>query len=137
MLLGAFDVVDCHAAPSAQVTPEVVPHRPNRGVYLVIDQPDDPSAPPAWSPEHVDQLLALEGVAGMWTFRSGTVRPDRFDQSGYHAAACYLDGDPVDVAGAVSKVVSDHWNDVATVPQFAAPFVAIPPFGWARFGNPG
>ena len=136
VMLGAFDVVECHAAPSAQVTPEVVPHRPNRGVYVVIDQPDDPGAPPVWSPQDVDALLALDGVAGMWTFKSGTVRPDRFDQSGYHVALCYLDRDPLEVAGALSKIVTNRWNDVRAVPQFAAPFVAIPPFGWANFAHP-
>ena len=54
--------------------------------------------PPAWAPEQVERLLAIDGVAGMWTFAASALRPDRFDDSGYSMTVCYLDGDPVEVA---------------------------------------
>ncbi|HXY93700.1 MAG TPA: hypothetical protein VEP49_14560 [Acidimicrobiia bacterium] len=135
-LLG-MDVVECHAAPSAPVTPEVLPERPNRGIYLAIESPDDPATPPGWTAEHLDRLLAVAGVAGLWTFTNGTVRPDRFDQTGFHATVVYLDGDPVQVAGAVAEVVTDRWNDAAVTPQLAAPFVTVRPWEWHRFSHPG
>ena len=45
---------EAHAAASALVTADVVPYRPNRGAYLVIEQTDPPGASARWSPEHVD-----------------------------------------------------------------------------------
>ena len=104
------DLVEGYAAPSALVTAEVVPYRPNRGMYLVVELPDDPSAPPAWAPEHVEALLDIDGVAGMWTFTASTLRPDRFDSTGYSITACYLDGDPVEVAKPIADVFTERWD---------------------------
>ena len=55
VMLAVGDLVAGHAAPSALVTAEVVPYRPNRGMYLVVELPDDTSEPPAWAPEHVER----------------------------------------------------------------------------------
>jgi hypothetical protein len=137
VMLGGFDLVAWHAAASALVTPEVVPYRPNRGMYLVIEQPDDASEPAAWEDEHVERLLAIDGVAGMWSFASGSLRPDRFDTTGYHLAVCYLDGDPVEVAEPVAEVVNDRWKEIAVTPEFAAPFMSVRAWEWDRFGRPG
>ncbi len=137
VMLGGFDVVDCHAAASALVTAEVVPYRPNRGMYLVIERPDDANAPAPWTDEHVEQLLAIDGVAGLWTFASGTVRPDRLDTTGYRIAVCYLDDDPVAVAGPVANVVNERWEHAGVTPEFAAPFVSVRAWEWDRFSKPG
>jgi hypothetical protein len=58
-------VTPTRRASTPDVTAEVVPHRPNRGMYLVVELPDDPGDPPPWAPEPVDRLLDLDGVAGM------------------------------------------------------------------------
>jgi hypothetical protein len=146
VMLGGFEVVACHAAERAQVTPEIVPYRPNRGVYLVIERPQvarstggptEAPTEPDWTDEQLEQLLATDGVAGMWTLRTGTVRADRFDQTGFHVAVCYLDGDPGDVANPIGKIVRDRWNSLAVVPELAAPFAAVRAFEWERFGHPG
>ncbi len=137
VMLTVGDVVGGCAAPSALVTAEVVPYRPNRGIYLVVERPDDRSKPAAWAPEHVEQLLAIDGVAGMWTFAASTLRPDRFDDSGYSMTVCYLDGDPVDVARPVADVFADRWEHAPVTPEFAAPFMTMRAWEWDRYGRPG
>ena len=86
VMLAVGDLVAGYAAPSALVTAEVVPYRPNRGMYLVVELPDDPSAPPAWAPEHVEALLDIDGVAGMWTFTAKRLatRPLRYHRVQHH-----------------------------------------------------
>jgi hypothetical protein len=137
VMLAGFDVVGCHAAPSASVTPEVVPYRPNRGMYLVVELPGTTGRPPVWTADQLERLLGIDGVGGLWTFVSGSIRPDRLDQTGYHAAVCFLDGDPADVAGPVGKVVVDRWDHTAVTPEFAAPFVSVRPWDWDRFRQTG
>ena len=137
VLLVAGNLVAGYAAPSALVTAEVVPYRPNRGMYLVVELPDDPSAPPAWAPEHVERLLDIDGVAGMWTFNWSTLRPDRFDGNGYTMTVCYLDGDPVVVAKPIAEVLADRWEHTPTTPELAAPFMTMRAWEWDRFANPG
>ena len=54
-LVSGGEPVEVHAAPSASVTAEVVPYRPNRGAYLVIEQCDPPGDSARWSAEHVER----------------------------------------------------------------------------------
>jgi hypothetical protein len=137
VMLAAGEVVAGHAAPSALVTAEVVPYRPNRGMYLVVELPDDPAEPPAWAPEHVERLLDLDGVAGMWTFVRSGVRPDRFDGTGYSITVCYLDEDPVEVAKPIAALFAERWEQTPTTPELAAPFMTMRAWEWDRFRNPG
>jgi len=138
VLLGVFDVVSCHAAPSAAITDEIVPYRPNRGMYLVVERPADDGSPFPWSPAQTDRLLAIDGVAGLWTFAANAdLRPDRFDPVHYQAAVCYLDGDPVATAGPLGELVTERWEGAPVTPELAAPFVAMRPWEWDRFCNPG
>src|SRR5262245_13827053 len=141
VVLAGFEVTACRAADRAQVTPEIVPYRPNRGVYLVIERSDRARAAtergPVWTDEQIERLLAVDGVAGMWALRTGTVRVDRFDQGGFDASVCYLDDDPLEVADRVSKVVVDRWNGLDVAPELAAPFASVRAWEWERFGHPG
>ena len=78
----------------------------NRGAYLVVERPSADGASCPWTPEQVAQLLAIDGVAGLWTFAANTeLRTDRFDPVHYHAAVCYLDGDPVAAAEPIGELV--------------------------------
>jgi hypothetical protein len=137
VLLAAFDVVSCHAAPSALVTDEIVPYRPNRGVYLVVERPADNGSSCPWSPEHVARLLAIDGVAGLWTFAANAeLRADRFDPVHYDAAVCYLDGDPVITAEPIGQLVTERWDGTPVTRELAAPFVTMRAWEWDRFRNP-
>ena len=136
-LVAGGEPVEAHAAASALVSAEVVVYRPNRGAYLVIEQADPPSAGARWSPEHVERLLAIDGVAGFWSFAPTALRPDEFSKSGYSVAVCYLDEDPVAVAPSIAAVLADRWDAGATRPAFAAPFVSLQPFDYERHAQPG
>jgi hypothetical protein len=138
VLLTALDVVSCHAAPSALVTDEIVPYRPNRGVYVVVERPGREDATWRWTGDEVERLLAIDGVAGLWTFATNTaLRPDRFDPTHYAVAFCYLDGDPVATAGPVGELLATRWDRASVTPEFAAPFVTMRAWEWNRFGQPG
>ncbi|HXY93969.1 MAG TPA: hypothetical protein VEP49_15925 [Acidimicrobiia bacterium] len=129
--------VEVHAAPSASVTADVLPYRPNRGLHLVIERSEPPGDAARWSPEHVDALLGIDGVAGMWSFAPTTLRPDEFSRSGYCVAAIYLEEEPTRVAGAVNAVLADRWSESSLTPALAAPFEALLPFDYARHARPG
>lgn len=131
-LVSGGEPVEAHAAASALVTAAVVPYRPNRGAYLIIEQTASASEAARWSPEHVDALLAIDGVAGLWSFAPTALRPDEFSKSGYSVSVCYLDEDPLGVAKPIGAVLSHRWEDAAIKPAFAAPFVSLQPFDYER-----
>ena len=139
VMLGGFDLVAMHADPTPPVTPAVLPFRPNRGMYLVIEALESESGPTAWAPSDVDALLAVDGVAGFWHFTPGSLRTDRFDPAGYSATVCYLDGDPVATAGRLDPVLADRWSHDAITPVFASPFAALRPWAtaWEQHAHPG
>jgi hypothetical protein len=129
-LVSGGEPVETHAAASASVTADVVPYRPNRGAYLIIEQTSPASEAARWSPEHVDALLAIDGVAGLWSFAPTALRPDEFSKSGYSVSVCYLDEDPLGVAKPIGAVLSERWERAAIKPAFAAPFVSLQPFDY-------
>lgn len=136
-LVSGGEPVEAHAAPSALVTAEVVPYRPNRGAYLIIEQTNPASEGARWSSDHVDALLAIDGVAGLWSFAPTTLRPDEFSKSGYSVSAVYLDEDPVNAAAPIAALLARRWESAAITPAFAAPFVALQPFDYERHSQPG
>ena len=83
---GGLVLLEAHAAPRVLVGADVVPFRPHRGVYLVVEGSGDER----WDAHHrqtgaesVRALLETEGVAGVWTFatspemRPGELQPRR------------------------------------------------------------
>jgi len=71
-LVGAFELLDAHAAARVLVSPEVVPWRPNLGIYLIVEElTDRAAAAPFLRWAHTDgvpSLLSCPGVAGVWWF---------------------------------------------------------------------
>ena len=124
-LVAGCDLVGMHAAPRALVSADVVPFRPNRGIYLVVEQ----GAP--WSDEEVAAVLALDGVAGLWTFSPTTTESDDLSKSGYGVTVVYLDEDPVEVARSINALLGSR------VPALAAPFVTLQPWEWEQHAHPG
>jgi hypothetical protein len=136
-LVSGGEPVEAHAAASAFVSADVVPYRPNRGAYLIIEQADPVSEGARWSSGHVDALLAIDGVAGLWSFAPTALRPDEFSKSGYSVSVCYLDEDPVGVAAPIAAVLAERWEGGAIRPAFGAPFVSLQPFDYERHRQPG
>ena len=128
-LVSGGEPVEAHAAASALVTADVVPYRPNRGAYLIVEQSDPPGKSAGWSPAHVEAMVAIDGVAGLWSFSPTALRPDEFSKSAYSVTVCYLDQEPLAVAAPIAAVLDDRWADRSTgatiKPAFAAPFVPL------------
>jgi hypothetical protein len=139
VMLGGFDLVATHADSTPPVTPNVLPFRPNEGMYLVLEASDRGEGPTAWASDDAAALLAVDGIAGFWHFNPGSLRTDRFDTDGFSATVCYLDGDPVATAGRLDPVMADRWKREAITPAFAAPFSALRPWawGWEQHAQPG
>lgn len=122
-LAGALAVETARAAPAARVQPGAVPFRPHTGVHLRLERADAGGPAPA---ALTDALLALPGVAGVWTF-AGAVPVDG-PTAGLRLTCAWLDGDPAIVDRAVAAVVSPP-EAGGDGPAFAATLTTIEPFG--------
>ena len=116
--LGAYELVHRRTSASALVDPRVLPWRPCRGAYLVIEQ--------GAGDDDGDELCDLDGVAGTWRYRGGTFHDRLADTSGRHLTVCYLDGDPVEVAARLGDALAGRHL------LLAAPFVSVVPWDWER-----
>jgi hypothetical protein len=124
VMLANFEVESVAAAPRVRVSPEAIPFRPHRGVYLVLEPPA-PRDPPGERAQDLAGLVAVDGVAGAWRFAPGTRRPDRFDAAGLAVTLCYLDGDPAAVAPALAQAFEGWWRRSGVEPALAAPFETV------------
>ena len=114
------------AAPRVLVGADVVPWRPQRGVYVIIETRAD------GGDERTDELDALadvDGVAGVWRYRDDGARHQRMQPiEGAHLTICYLDDEPSSVAAALGSGLSARWADGAITPLLAGPFDVVLPF---------
>jgi hypothetical protein len=104
------------AAPRVVVGADVVPWRPAVGVYLLLEQGVADAA----------RLIEAGGVAGVWwatRTENGAVT---------QLTHCFLDDDPVDVAGRLEPLLADRWRTGAVQPLLAAPFLSVVPHEWDR-----
>jgi hypothetical protein len=123
--LRLLELLRCDAAPSALVSPEVVPFRPHRGVVLILEE--IASEPGEWLDwlvaTHLPELLDMPGVAGAWTYRS-TDRwqvQDNWLRTPQLGTVVYLDDDPLAVTRALASLVEQRWASGAVRPVFAGP----------------
>ena len=121
---GVYDVAGRVAAPRALAGADVIPWRPARGVYLVIEQ--GTCSPAA--------LAEVPGVAGIWWHHASTVPSvTSMDNQGMQMTYCYLDDDPVDVAVRLRDPLDARWKEIDVKPLLAAPFYTPVPFEWGRY----
>ncbi len=112
------------AAPAAIAGADVMPWRPARGVYLLVEQG-------AKSPA---ELVDLPGVAGIWWHAGGVPPVAGFrDNTGLQISYCFLDDDPLQVAARIAERLQRRWSDGDVVPLLAAPFHQLVPFEWDRY----
>lgn len=138
---GGLVLLEAHAAPRVLVGADVVPFRPHRGVYLVVEGSGDER----WDAHHrqtgaesVQALLGTEGVAGVWTFAtSPEMRRENFSPGDHRITLCYLDGDPAEVAGRVDEALRPAWAVAPAPPMLAGPYESIMRWDWERFGPAG
>jgi len=136
-LLGAFHLQNAYAAPRVLVSADAVPFRPHRGVYLIVEAPNDGGDLDGWlrwhHQEHVPAVLALDGVAGAYAFRSSTllgVGADQGQRFGVPAwdpgqrivTLLYLDGAVEPTSARLEPAVRSRWASGAVTAQLAGPF---------------
>jgi hypothetical protein len=111
------------AAPRAVAGADVVPWRPARGVYLIVERGE---ASPA-------SLIDVPGVTGVWWYHgTPTSQPGGIDGGGLQITYCYLDADPVEAAAGLGEAMRQRWASGAVEGLLAAPFHTIVPFDWGR-----
>lgn len=111
-LTGPFEVVEQLADPRVKVSPDVVPFRPARGIYVVVGPPVPCAA-----------MVAHRGVAGAWQFADG--------QSDRHITVAFIDGDLPAVAGALG----DWCLGTGRPMEWAGPLETIDAYRWDWFAK--
>lgn len=138
-LTGPFEVSDAAAAPAAVISAAAVPYRAHRGLYVVVEVPAEPSSDEyrRWlHSDHEPALLAVPGVAGIWTFATTPRLTSRRWTAGAHRiTVCWLDDDPLAVSSRLAplEAVRRERYDAASHVIFAGPFETITPWKWDWF----
>ena len=115
-----------YAAPRAQISPEVVPFRPHRGVVVIVEEPagDDVASWLQWlHADHYPAVLATPGVAGAWmygTTNTWKLHPATQGDPQY-TTVIYLDDEPLSATKALAPLVEERWRSEAVRPLFAGP----------------
>ena len=148
-------VVNTYVSPRVRLSPDALPYRPNRGVFLVVTRVTDDAAVDdvtQWYDQvHIPDMLTLDGVAGAWWFKSpamvregaGSLDLSRYaDQVDKHRMIFlyYLDEDPLAVTEAIREK-SSEWRasrwlpalDTCVEPLFAGPLQTVKPWDWGWF----
>jgi hypothetical protein len=152
-----FQAVYAYANPRIAVSSDILPIRPNTGVYVSIWQVEtstrDARAHTLFQRDrevHFPELMAIDGVAGGYILasddyfagpRRATRRgADAEAATGYRAHLLFLDGDPIESGSALvererSLVAED--SELADVRRLllASPFLAITPWQWDWFDS--
>jgi hypothetical protein len=143
LLMGFYRPIKGEAHRRIRVAADVLPFRPNRGVHVTVTQIESPRTPDAerwfaWhDTEHVPAVVAIDGVAGAWTFASESTFETALDLAGGGSPAStrvlltYVDGDPLAVASAIDSLPTPDSGIATTV--FRGPLRAITPWQWDWF----
>jgi hypothetical protein len=131
-LSGPLTVTGMVAAPRVFVSPDAIPYRPNRGVYVVVREGAEPDEEATLAAS----MLGTDGVAGVWSFATD----DRFDRFVWRPGpktitVGYLDVEPVPQAATLGDLVH---GAVAGSPRrvlFAGPLETITPWQWDWFDD--
>jgi len=142
-LSGPFDLLDAYSEPRVLVSAEVLPFRPNRGVYVVVEAREGRASEDGVVPSSDDahdalptRLLGQPGVAGIWRFVSNRgFGHFRWRPGNRRVTVCFLDEDPLEVAPGISAVVGDIWSG-GEQPELAGPFETVAPWHWDWFDSP-
>jgi hypothetical protein len=129
-------LLETYASPRIGLAPEVLPYRPNRGVYFVLEELLAPESSSDYPRQAIPDLLAVSGVAGGWVFASiPGLRPRKLHTPGhYRATLLYLDEEPAVVGMRLAQPLN-RWLDVApTKILLAAPFESMTTLDLERFG---
>lgn len=111
------------AAPRAVAGADVIPWRPARGVYMIVEEGRSSPA----------SLASIPGVAGVWWYESDGPESSGRDAAGLQITYCYLDEEPVEVAAAMKHAMQARWEAGPVRGLLAAPFYSVVPFEWDKY----
>ena len=140
-LSGPLQWLDAHAAPRVRVAPETIPYRPNRGVYVTVEEPRRDVEPAEllawarrWHEDEAQKWMAVDGLTGSWSFStSPDLRSARWNPGDRRITVHYLDGDPLEVAAALAPLLDARWRDAPVTPIHAGPYDTVIPYQWDWF----
>jgi hypothetical protein len=129
-------VTDTYAAPHVGLAPEVLPFRPNRGIYFILEELLEPDSSSDYLRQAVPELLAISGVAGVWGFASSpAIGPRELHTPGhYRATLLYLDQEPSDVGMTLIEPLERWWRKAPAKILLTAPFESMMNLDLDRFG---
>jgi hypothetical protein len=139
-----------YSSPRVQISAEVVPFRPHRGVVVVVEEPTkdgsksgqlDGGEADRWQrtggdavgdtarwqswlhAEHYPALMELPAVAGAWMYGSSRLWRLHRDcrRDPHYVTVVYLDDDPVEAVEALTPALEQRWAFGVVTPQFAGP----------------
>jgi hypothetical protein len=123
-LSGHFEVQDRWVSPRVTVSAAVIPHRPARGIYVVVGPRLDGAA-----------MVAHEGVAGAWAFTDADPDPDADPDADTDADAdhdpqrtitvAFIDGDLTTTAQALGRWCLDHSPATGRPMEWAGPLAGL------------
>jgi hypothetical protein len=127
LLAGGWRVASTATSPRLPISPAVIPWRPSRGVFVLVehDAVDAPSPVP---------LLDVAGVAGGWTFApEPELTRSWWLTQPYRITVLWLDGDPLATTARLAPTLRDRWAHGIATPVYAAPLRTITPGDWTWF----
>jgi hypothetical protein len=133
LLSGPFAVSAVRAAPRVLISAEAVPYRPNRGAYIVVEDLPELGAPPRAEAD-IDGLLAIPGVAGVWSFAAGPDGDGPWHPGRRRVTVCFLDKEAMGVAGPVGQLVRG-WSSAPGSVVHAGPLETVTPWQWDWFAG--
>ena len=122
--LGGYELVERYASPRVLVRDKVLPWRPARGVYLVIERGKERA--------ELSTLCDVPGVAGAWRYHGGKFHERFADTTDLTLTVCYLDEDVIATALRLGTALTESWHGGSLVPLLAAPFETVTPWVWDR-----
>jgi len=138
-LFGGLQFLATYASPDVLIAPEVLPYRPAAGVYVIVEEVDEPRTLDGWLQlthvARIARLLDIAGVAGISLFATSQLYTDPGWSPGrYRITVCWLSKDPATVAHDIAGAIADNWGDDAPLhPVFAAALETIRPGEWSWF----
>jgi hypothetical protein len=109
-LSGPFEVRDRWVSPRVKVSAAAVPHRPTRGIYVVVGPPVDGAA-----------MVAHQGVAGAWSFANTATADTATGPSlDRHITVAFIDGDLATTASQLGQWCLQHAGHGGTM-EWAGP----------------
>ena len=138
---GPHQWLDAHVAPRVRIASETLPYRPNRGVYVTVEEPlpgvrteDYLKWARRWHEEEADRWDSVDGISGSWSFATSPfLRDARTTAGNRRITVHYLDGNPLEVADEVGPLLEDRWANAPVRPIHAGPYETINPYQWDWF----